>query len=75
MQQALSLEEHISTVHEGKKAFECESCDKSFSHKQTLKEHDNRVHLNVYPYKCTVCDYATVSKSDLNKHMKTHKQL
>ena len=35
---------HIRSVHEGKKQFKCEMCDKSFTNKHNLKGHSASVH-------------------------------
>ena len=35
----IELNRHISSVHEGKKLFQCATCSKSFSAKNSMKKH------------------------------------
>ena len=49
------LKGHISTVHERKRVFKCNICDKSFT-QNCVRNHIAMVHEKVKPFKCDVCD-------------------
>merc|ERR1712150_27747 len=51
MSAALSLRNHIHTVHEGHKDFKCESCGKLFSQEGNLNTHIYTVHGGHKDYK------------------------
>ena len=42
--QTCHVEEHILSVHEGKKAFKCDFCDISYTTKSILKKHISIIH-------------------------------
>ena len=42
----VSLKRHGSTIHGGKKTFECSKCDKKCKARSTMKKHINKVHGN-----------------------------
>ena len=39
------------SIHEGNKALECETCDKSFSKKANMKEHIPSIHEGIKSFK------------------------
>ena len=59
----------MASIHEGKKAFKCESCDYSCSQKNSLKQHFLSVHEGIKPFKCDMCDYKCLQNSDIKKHV------
>ena len=62
---------HFESVHEEKKPYKCDICDKSFPLKSVLQTHIGSVHKKKNPFKCEICDYRCSQKGDLKKHMKT----
>ena len=65
MQKKLKI--HIHTVHEGRKYYNCDSCEKYFTEKSALKRH-HVVHEGHKDYKCESCN-KPFSRAD---HLKTH---
>ena len=49
------------SIHEGKKPFECDKCDSTFTRKHGLKYHLEIVHEKWKPFKCQSCSYGTSS--------------
>ena len=49
---------HIASVHEGKKAFTCDICDKNFVTKQGMNGHIASLHEGKKEFKCEICDYS-----------------
>ena len=62
------LELHIAKVHEGKKPFSCEKCDKGFSKKFNLKEHVQSVHEG-RKLLCETCGKGFVNRDSLRNHI------
>ena len=60
---------HIASVHEGKKAFKCQICDKSFSQKGSMNKHMASVHEEIKAFKCDICRYGCSKKVIMDKHM------
>ena len=60
---------NISTVHEEKSTYECQSCNASFFHKGDLNKHISAVHKGKRPYKCHDCDASFAQIGHLNKHI------
>ena len=64
-----SLERRISSVHEKKQEFKCESCGKGFSKKCNIKPHMESVHEGKKSFKCNICDCSFPQKSHMKKHV------
>ena len=58
-------------VHKGKKKYNCESCDKSFSRASDLKGHIHGVHEGHEDYKCELCGKSFSHAGDLKRHILT----
>merc|ERR1712051_786342 len=61
--------DNISTVHEEKSTYECQSCKASFFHKGDLNKHISAVHERKRPYDCQKCDASFYQKSVLISHI------
>ncbi|XP_045184300.2 zinc finger protein 271-like [Mercenaria mercenaria] len=64
-----ALRLHTSSVHFGKKAYECDTCKKRFVTSCNLEEHRLR-HSSVRNFPCSTCGKRSKTKSDLAKHIK-----
>lgn len=62
---------HIETSHEEEKSFQCSSCGKRFSSKNSLKLH-LRVHTGEKPYECQYCSWKFHKKGQLVVHIYRH---
>ena len=62
--------EHILSVHDGKKPFPCTKCTSSFLEKGQLKIHILTVHEGIKPHKCNVCNERFGTSVQLNNHFK-----
>ena len=62
--------EHILSVHDGKKPFPCTKCTSSFLEKSQLKIHILSVHEGIKPHKCNVCNERFGTSVQLNNHFK-----
>ena len=51
-----NLNNHISSVHEGKKPFQCDTCN--YVHLFYKEKHVALVHEEKKPFKCDICDYS-----------------
>ena len=49
------LEEHIETVHEGKKSYQCQKCATFFTTKPGLIHHEKSVHEGIRHH-CQICN-------------------
>ncbi|CAB0032222.1 unnamed protein product [Trichogramma brassicae] len=59
------------TVHEGRKDYACNKCEKKFGIKHNLIRHQKIVHESRKDYACVKCEKKFGRKSDLLKHQKT----
>ncbi|CAB0044251.1 unnamed protein product, partial [Trichogramma brassicae] len=62
--------EHQKTVHEGRKGYACDECEKQFGYKCFLLSHKKIVHEGRRDYACDKCEKKFGGKSDLLKHQK-----
>ena len=58
----------MESIHERKKPFKCEICDKSFPHKFNLNTHMSSIHEENKLIKCEVCDGSFATNSQMNKY-------
>ncbi|PNF41384.1 hypothetical protein B7P43_G14410 [Cryptotermes secundus] len=78
LQTAEDYNQHIqATCHriaedDPKKPYECQQCDKCFSHDYLLEEHENQMHSTTHTYKCTFCDHSSNSRSNMTRHLALH---
>ena len=59
-------------VHEKKKPFQCNICEKSFPSKSRLNVHASEVHEKKHPFKCVMCDASFSRKWSLGVHVLKH---
>ena len=52
----------FSTLHEGKKPFNCSICDYKCSQKRNLTRHIASVHEGKKPNNCSICDYKCLKR-------------
>ena len=57
------------SVHEKKKPFQCQICDRNFSRKGQLSDHIKTVHEKKKPFKCDLCTFCSISNRDLKGHI------
>ena len=62
------MEKYTTSIHEGKKVFKCNMCDKNSIWKHAMKQHMASVHEGKKPFKCEVCDYSCSQNSSLKRH-------
>ena len=70
-----ALEIHVLAVHEKKKPYKCETCNKYFTQKSARDWHVKRIHEKETlekKFKCTTCDKFFTFSSELNAHIKCH---
>ena len=65
------MKQHNIAVHEGKKPYECPSCNRSFSEKKSLNKHILSVHKGQKPYDCQICNARFSEDSKLRRHVKS----
>ena len=63
-----SIKQHIKSVHEKIKDFQCAKCGKAFSEKGSLKWHDKMVHTGSRDFKCDQC----IKSYKKSHHLKNH---
>lgn len=71
-----SQEEHVrdvkSTMRHGKKIFECEECDRAFSHQKTLNSHVKEVHRREIRFTCETCKRGFFKMGPFKAHVLRH---
>ena len=63
------MKENVASVHEGKRPFNCETCDYRCSKKCHLKKHVEIVHKGKKPFQCEFCDHTFSQKGHLKRHV------
>ena len=59
------LKDHIASIHEREKSFECDMCQSKFTLKGSLKVHITTVHEGDKPLKCDMCNSKFSQKGKL----------
>ncbi|CAB0034736.1 unnamed protein product [Trichogramma brassicae] len=73
----LTFEDYVKTVHEGRKDYKCDKCEKKFGWKSTLLSHQKTIHhqKTVHEgrkdYGCNKCGKKFGLQTDLFKHQRT----
>lgn len=67
--QTADLRKHIRTVHEGRRDFKSDKCNKSFGERGNLKKHERSVHLKERPFSCSQCQSSFAFKDGLARHI------
>ena len=65
----IHLNRHVESIHKGKKPFECNVCDASFSDNGNLNRHIESVHEGKKSFKFNICDADFPRRSDLKTHI------
>ena len=67
------IKNHIKTVHDKIKDFQCPSCEFCCSQRGNLRLHVEQVHNKIRKFSCTAegCQYKSNFKNDITKHSKT----
>ena len=48
------LNKHVDSIHEGKKPFQCDICQKSFTQKASMTTHILTIHEGEKPHHCEI---------------------
>eukprot|EP00094_Tigriopus_californicus_P000814 TCALIF_00787-PA protein Name:"Similar to ZNF652 Zinc finger protein 652 (Homo sapiens)" AED:0.34 eAED:0.34 QI:0/0/0/0.33/1/1/3/0/593 len=54
----INLQLHVAAVHSGNRPFKCDTCDATFTRKETYMRHG---HVNNRPFLCSVCELESPS--------------
>ena len=65
-----NLAKHVSTIHEKKKPFKCELCNKDFTQLAHMKGHVSSVHEGKKPFECNICNSTFSQKQHMRGHVK-----
>ena len=64
-----AVHKYTTSIHEGKKVYKCNMCDKNSIWKHAMKQHMASVHEGKKPFKCGLCDYSSSRKDTMKGHM------
>ena len=65
------MKEHVESVHEGKKPYECSTCGKKFAGGSNFKQHE-KTHLTEKKHECSICHEKFAQARYLKTHEKIH---
>ena len=64
------MNEHVASVHDGKKQFKCEFCGYSCFLKSTMKIHVESIHEKKKPFKREICDITFTIRKNMQTFMR-----
>ena len=64
------VRQHVKTVHDKIRSFNCTQCDKTFTHNYNLLVHIKTVHDKIRSFNCTQCDKIFTHNCNLPVHVK-----
>ena len=62
------IKTHNETVHQQKKDYHCDQCEKSFGRNSNLKRHKQMVHLHERQFGCEICKKLYTTKQNRDVH-------
>ena len=65
----LSLSNHITTVHEGKRRYSCHICGNGFHFVGQLNDHVAKVHEEKKDWACLICGQSYSDQDSLQQHI------
>jgi uncharacterized Zn-finger protein len=68
------VKRHIQ-VHDEKKKYKCEFCDRSFGRSDHMRSHVRTVHQNIKPFKCQLCGNSFARPRQLRLHEQTNEHI
>ena len=66
----VELQNHIKSVHEGRRDHKCDHCGKSYSKKSSLKTHIKTFHEGRRDYECNQCGKSFTQSHHVSTHIK-----
>ena len=71
--QEANLKIHVERVHENKKPFECDECEKAYGQNRELKNHKKTAHpTDPFEFECPICKTFFAIERYLKKHNDKH---
>ena len=71
--QKSKLKDHVESVHEGKRPYECSICGKTFAGGSNFKQHE-MTHLTEKTHECSICHTKFAQVRYLRTHEKIHEK-